>query len=241
MPNTPNTSFIPKQGPVRRPRQTASRSVHLFSLISYITLASTMVASVGAFFYQKHIEGQLQDKVGELSQAIGSFSEADMDQVREFNIRLGQTRDRLDNSVSIRTVFEALEDATVQSVSLASLKLERFEDDHLEVAVKVDTDTFDSSLFQRGVFERSNIVESVNVEELQIVEEAEEEDGPVRSGVSFLAEIYVPIDEVPNIPSAISFTPEPVVIETVSTSTDTNSIPVADTEESIIETNEITP
>lgn len=241
MPNSPNTSFIPKQGPVRRQRQTASRSIHLFSVISYVTLASTMIASVGSYFYARHIDGQLEDKVQELSQAIGGFNEEDMDQVREFNIRLSQTRDRLDNGVSVRSIFEALEDATAQSVALSSLKLERFADDSIVLEAKVETDTFDSSLFQRGVFERSTIVESVNVEDLMVVEGSETEDGPaVRSGVSFMAEITVPISEVPNVPSeAYVPVPEPVVVE-VPVASSTESESSAD-EESITETNEITP
>lgn len=242
MPNTPNTSFIPKQGPVRRPRQTASRSVHIFSVLSYVVLAASLVASVGAFLYQRHIEGQLQEKVGELSQAIGGFNEADMEEVREFNVRLSQTRNRLDNSVSVGSFFEALEDATAQSVSLASLKLERFEDDRLEVEVKIDTDTFNSSLFQRGVLERSRVVDSVVIEELQIVEEAEEEDGPVRSGISFLAVINVPISEVPNVPSATTPDPLPVQVETSASSSDITTVSSdVITEEAVIDTNEITP
>lgn len=246
MPNSPNTSFIPKQGPIRRPRQTASRSVHIFSIISYITLASTMVASVGSFFYGRHIDGQLQDRVEELSQAIGGFNEEDMNDVRDFNVRLTQTRDRLDNGVSVRAIFEALEDATAQTVSLSALELERFADDRIVLAAKVETDNFDSSLFQRGVFERSTIVESVAVEDLMIVEEAETEDGPVRSGVSFVAEITVPVSEVPNTPSETSVpVPEPAAEEApVASSTETT-----DTEEAMsisggedfTDTNEITP
>ena len=237
MPNSPNTSFIPKQGPVRRPRQTASRSIHLFSVISYITLASTMVASVGSFFYGRHIDGQLQDKIEELSSAVSGFNEEDMNQVREFNVRLAQSRDRLDNGVSVRSIFEALEDATAQSVSLAALKLERFQDNSIVLEAKVETDNFDSSLFQRGVFERSSIVESVLVEELKIVEEAEVEDGPVRSGVSFIAEITVPISEVPNVPGETFVPqPEPVAVD-VPVASSTEVVP----DESITETNEITP
>ncbi|MBP6924152.1 MAG: hypothetical protein KBC62_01465 [Candidatus Pacebacteria bacterium] len=240
MPNSPNTSFIPKQGPIRRPRQTASRSVHLFSIISYIALASAMVASVGSFFYGRHVEGQLQDKVEELSQAIAGFNEEDMNQVREFNVRLTQSRDRLDNGVSLRSVFEALEDATAQTVALSSLKLERFADDSIVLAAKVETDNFDSSLFQRGVFERSNIVESVAVEDLMIIEETDVEDGPVRSGVSFVAEITVPISEVPNVPGETLIpVPEPVVIETPVAST-TEDEPMVD-EENVTDTNEVTP
>lgn len=243
MPNTPNTSFIPKQGPVRRPRQTASRSVHLFSVISYIALASTMVAAVGSFFYQRHIEGQLQGKVEELSMAIGGFNEEDMNDVREFNVRLSQSRDRLDNGVSVEAIFEALEDATAQTVSLASLELERFEDDRIVLEAKVETNNFDSSIFQRGVYERSSIVEAVEVKDLMIAGESESEDGPIQSGVSFVAEITVPISEVPNIPGeTVTPQPEPIVVDVpVATSSEAGTEASTEVDDSIIETNESTP
>lgn len=241
MPGNSNTSFIPKQGPVRRPRQSASRSVHLFSVISYVALASTMVAAVGSFLYERHVEKQLQDKVEELSQAISGFNEEDMNQVREFNIRLSQSRDRLDNGVSVSSIFEAIEDATAQSVSLSSLELERYEDNSIVLEAKVQSDNFDTSLFQRGVFERSSIVENVAVKDLMIVEEAETEDGPVTSGVSFVAQITVPISEVPNVPGeTVIPVPEPIEVEVpVASSSETSVVETQD--ESITETNEITP
>lgn len=245
MPSNPNTSFIPKQGPVRRPRQTASRSVHLFSVISYIALISTMVASVGSFFYAKHIDKQLENKVQELSQAIGGFNEEDMEDVREFNIRLSQARERLDNGASVRAVFESIEDATAASVSLASLKMERFDDNNLVVKAEVQTDNFDSSLFQRGVFERSSVVESVEVKELKIVERSESEDGPIESGVTFMAEITVPVSKVPNTPTQNTVTQTEEVLETpVSTTTETSleSEPEEIQEQDeLTDTNEITP
>jgi hypothetical protein len=201
-----------------------------------------MLASVGSFLYKRHIDTQLQDRIGELSQAISGFSESDMEQVRGFNVRLSQTRERLDNSASVRAVFEAMEDATAQSVSLSELKLERLADSSLEVAAKVETKDFDSSLFQRGVFERSSIVETVEVEDLTITEAANTDDGPVEAGVSFVAKITVPISEVPNIPT-LGQTIEPVVIEEVvaTTSADVVESEVVETEDVTTEANEITP
>jgi hypothetical protein len=195
MPETPNTSFIPRQGPVRHARQVGSRQVHLLSVFAYGIFIVALAATAGAFFYQRHMEKQLGVKVEELNQAIAGFNDADMNQVREFNTRLVQTRERIENSISVAAIFEALESATLQSVSFESLKLERKDDTGVELEVKMITDSFDSSLFQRGVLERSAVVESVVVEDLSL-----QEGEAVAGGVSFLAKISVPTTAVPNKP-----------------------------------------
>lgn len=239
MPNTPNTSFIPKQGPVRRPRQAASRRVHVFSIFAYIAFASTLVSSVGVFFYQKHVEKQLEGQVAQLDEAISGFSEEDMTQVREFNNRLTQTRDRLEKGVSIVAIFEALESAVLQAVSFEDMDLVRAEDGDIELQATLLTDSFDSTLFQRGVFERSDIVNSVEVEDLAIELGSSSEDGESASGegVSFIAKIGVPAASVPNVPRSGVSTPDNTSLNesengtSTATSSDDVSINVEDLNE----------
>jgi hypothetical protein len=206
MPGNPNTSFIPKQGPVRRKHQTVSRTVYLLSAVSYVVFAAATVASIGAFLYKKHIESQLTESITLLREEIQSFDEDKMNEVRTFNIKLAQVRDRLDNSASIESLFDTLEAATAQSVSLSVLELDRFGDTNMVMKVKAETDSFDSSQFQRGIFEGDDVTKSVTVEDLVIVERSRGEDSPSVAGVSFVAEITVPISEVPNLPESFSST-----------------------------------
>ena len=116
MPNTPTTSFIPKQGPVKRTKQTASRQIHVLAVVAYVAFIASLIAAVGLFLYERYIEKQLESEVNALSQEIKGFSDADMERVREFNGRLRQTEDRLDKGISIASVLAALEQATVKAL-----------------------------------------------------------------------------------------------------------------------------
>jgi hypothetical protein len=200
MPETPNTSFIPRQGPVHHTRQTGSRQIRLLSVFSYGAFIIALAITASSFFYERHIEKQLSVKVEELDQAIAGFNEADMNQVKEFNTRLAQVRGRLENGVSIAAIFEALEDATLESVTFDTLTLERNGDAGVSLDVAMMTNSFDSSLFQRGVLERTSVIDSIVIEDLAL----EGGDETTQAGVSFLAKINIPTSAVPNKPNGVT-------------------------------------
>lgn len=222
MPNSPSSSFIPKQGPAKHSRQVVSRQVHIFTVVSYMLFFASLAGSVGVFLYHKYTSNQLDAEVVALSGEIGSFSDVKMEQVRSFNMRLNQAADRISNSVSAVAVLESIEDATVQSVAIDSLEMKRVADETFVVTAEIITDTFDSSLFQRGVYERSPIVESVFIEDLGLAEDSESESTSASRGVSFKAELRVPLNSVPYNPATINqpvVAVPPVTVGTTSTGT----------------------
>ena len=194
MPNTQNASFIPKQGPVRQVKRTATRQLHVFTIISYVAFVATLIVSLGVFLYNRHLDNQLNSEVEKLSGAIGGFSDSDMLRVREFNVRLRQAHARINESVSLVSIFEALEAATAQSVVLTDLTIQREEDTDFTITAKVATPSFDSSLFQRGLYERNSIIKDITVSDLNIGKA--KPDNP-NSDVSFVAKIVVPLNSVP--------------------------------------------
>ena len=197
MPNTPTTSFIPKQGPMKRTKQTASRQIHVLAVIAYVAFIASLIAAVGLFLYERYIEKQLESEVNALSQEIKGFSDADMERVREFNGRLRQTEDRLDKGISIASVLAALEQATVKSASVEQLSLKKTDDSLITLTAKLSTDNFDSTLFQRGVYERNNAIDSVVISDLSL-EGLSEEDSDA-SGITFTATLQVPTEAVPTV------------------------------------------
>lgn len=232
MPNTPNASFIPKQGPVRRERQTASRQVHIFNVISYLLFTATLVASAGVFLFNRHLETALAAEVSNLSTVIAGFNEADMLAVQEFNLRLQQARQRIDNSISIVSIFDALETATVQAVELTQLSIKREADTSVLVVAKVDTDSFDSSLFQRGVYERSQVISDVEITDLSLNGAAEGEAEATQSdGVSFMARISVPSSAIPYTPVALFESVATTTQPEAATTTDSSSAVETDSSE----------
>jgi hypothetical protein len=224
MPNTPASSFIPKQGPAKRSRQVVSRQVHIFTVLSYVLFFGALIASAGVFIYAKHIDSKLREEVVALDTAIANFSNEKMEQVKAFNIRINQAQARIENSVSAVSIFESLEDSTAQAAALDSLNLKRVEDDKFLVTAEINTDNFDSTLFQRGLFERNPIIESVAFEDVSLKKEGGE-DEKTTSGVSFKAELEVPLSAVPYTPDS-TFIPvtDQTVVE-VGTSTSSNAAP----------------
>ena len=233
MPNTPNASFIPKQGPVKRTRHTATRQIHVFSILTYVLFAASLAASLGVFLFNRHLEKQLDAEIEALNGAIGGFNNSDMEMVREFNIRLKQAEARVSHSISLTSLFASIEAATAQTVEITELKLDREQDQQIKVAAKLSTDSFDSSLFQRGVLERNDVIESVVVKDVAI------STGDT-AGVSFLATLFVPLGEIPyTAPLATQATP---VIEQATTTPDTTAVaPTEVPPTDIIDISEVTP
>ncbi len=167
----------------------------MFAVIAYIAFVTSLVAAIGIFFYEGYIDKQLEGEVNKLSAEIKGFSDADMERVREFNTRLWQTQERLDKSISLVSVLAALESATVQSAVIDQLSVKKSDDSSITIAARLMTDTFDSTLFQRGVYERSQVIDSVLIEDLTIVDSPDKDS--IASGVTFTAILTVPTDAVP--------------------------------------------
>ncbi len=193
-----NNSFIPKRGPATRSRSTVSRQVYVFTIVSYVLMFATLLSVGGVYLYSKLLDQQLNDEIAKLNTAINSFSESDMQEVLEFDNRLQQASGRLNNSVSMVSVFGALEAATVNTVKIASLSLEREQDEKFILEANIETDSFDSTLFQRDIYQQNQAVDAVTFSDVNSVQAADGEEGqylvPI---ISFTAEIEVPLAAVP--------------------------------------------
>ncbi len=200
-----NNSFIPKRGPVKRSRKTASRQVYVFTFISYILMFSTLIATAGVFLYSRYVDGQLQQEITALNTEIGSFNENDMEQLKQFDLRLEQAHNRLDKTVSVTSLFDVLEAATINTVQIDNLNLERIEDEGFMLSAFIQTESFDSSLFQRGVYERNQLIDTVEFTNLQISDlstSLSTADAGADSLVSFSASLGFALDSIPYIPVA---------------------------------------
>lgn len=195
-PSTDN-SFIPKRNPASRPRRAASQQVYLLMLLSYVLFFATLVASIGVFLYDRYVDSQLEKEVLALNTEINRFQESDMNEVRTFDRRLTQARSRVQHLASLPSLFTALENATAQTVRIKSLLLTREDDQGFILTAAVETDNFDSSIFQREVLERNSTLQSATIESLDVG--SQDADGEVLSAnnaVTFTAVIGVPLSTI---------------------------------------------
>tara|TARA_B100000508_G_scaffold138723_1_gene135368 strand:- start:11090 stop:11719 length:630 start_codon:yes stop_codon:yes gene_type:complete len=202
--------------------------VYAFTIVSYVLLFATLLAAGGTFFYQEYIDNQLTREIESLNNEISSFSDANMQRVLEFDKRLAQAGARLENSVSVASLFEALEAATIDTVQLQSLSLTRENDERFDLSARILTDTFDSTIFQRGVFERNEVIDGVEIVNVQTSESligggASE----VRPIVTFDAALDVSLSAIPYVVTSDNSVPftitNPVDIFDTATSSATTT------------------
>ncbi len=197
MPDPSNNSFIPKRGPAAHgKRGPASRRVYVFTLISYVLLFATLLASAGMYLYTRHLNNQLDSEIVAFNKEINSFSEESMQKVLAFNNRLKQASTRLNSSISMVSIFQALEAATIDTVLIESLSLERKADEKYILTASIQTDSFDSTIFQRGEFQRDQTIDQVTISGLEAGAATEGETSD-ESLVSFTAVLDIPVSSVP--------------------------------------------
>lgn len=212
MPDPSNNSFIPKRGPASHSKRgTGSRRVYIFSIISYVLMFATLLAAGGMFMYTKVLDKQLNEEVAALNTEIGSFSKANMQKVLDFNERLEQASSRLNTSVSMVSIFRALEAATIDTVMIDDLVMQRDKDDKYILTASIYTDSFDSTIFQRGEFQRNQTITSVVLSSVNAAAGGAAKENVETTGtdplVTFSATLEIPVSAVPYDPSVQSSVP----------------------------------
>lgn len=237
-----NNSFIPKRGTKKNRNQSSTRQVYIFTSISYIILFATLITATGSYFYKEHVMGNLEDEITALTTKTNSFDEAGMQKVMELNRRLTQASDLLESSISVVSLFEALELATAEKVLIQSLSIERTEDQSLQVEMNLETDSFDATMFQRASYDRNIITKPIVITNVQAsdidVDVVTTQFGETQQRlptVSFTASFTVDLLSIPYVPifgilttEASEVVPEESSTEATSTilqADDTVSVP----------------
>lgn len=168
MPESTNTSFIPKRNPNRNSRINAPQRVFIGVLIARIFFFAVLLATLSVFLYERMLKNELDSEVVALNNAIASFSEVEMQRILDVDTRLFQVNNRLAHTVSIFSLFDSLEKATLGSIQIQNLEFKRENDTTLTMKAEMKTDSFDSVLFQRGVLERNDKLVINEIEDLTI-------------------------------------------------------------------------
>lgn len=200
MPGSSNASFIPKQGPVKKDRSASRRQVYVGTFIVRILFFAALLAAGGVYAYESKLEGDLNEEIASLNNAIRSFNEAEMQRVISTDLRLRQVDYRLDHSVAVTKILNAIEDATIRTAQISGLSVKRADDSFVEVSAEMEVDSFDSALFQKQVFGETAVLKMDGIKDLTLQREAENaEDGNSSSeviSISFQALLGVDSSEV---------------------------------------------
>lgn len=214
-----NSSFIPKRGASKRKRKVRKGNIYVLTIVASIILTATLLASAGIYLYQQYINNQLQNEITQMNAAVSGFKEADMQRVQEFDVRLRQANQRLNNNASVAAILDSIEASVIDTVRLSGLSVTRNLDDNFIVNADIQTDTFDSTIFQRGIFVRGDVIDIVEVSDVNLTEVSSAEPGTdLQQSVTFSAKLSVPISAVLYQPSAQTetFVPTPPVLPVTS-------------------------
>jgi hypothetical protein len=198
-----NTSFIPKRNPNAPTRQNTTQRVFIGTLIIQIFFFSVLLASLGVFVYEKKLNRDLDAEISALNSAIQSFDKEQMQKVVDLDTRINQVDYRLKHTASVSAIFGAMESATVESVKIESLKLKREDDSKFTIESEMQTDSFDSILFQRGVLERDEKLSVTNINDLKLSnfksgDKQATDKSASEFGVSFQAELSINSESIPH-------------------------------------------
>lgn len=158
MVNPQGTSFIP-QRPVRGKADTRrTRKIYVLAYIAYVMFFGSLIAAGFVVFFQLSLDVQLEEARTQLAQERQQFNQGDIERVRDLDKRISIAQERLNNHVSVLSIFEALERNSVQSLQYVAFSYQRLNDAFPEVSFTGTSDRFNNVLFQRDIFASNPIL-----------------------------------------------------------------------------------
>ncbi len=148
------TSFIPKKPLVEASgRKTAGVSV-LF-LIALIMFLGAILLSGGVFLYKRLLAKSIESKAAQLEIARNQFEPKTLAEYKALNNRIEAGKALLEGHVALSTIFQTLENITLQSVRFQDFRLERLSEETLEVTMKGQAKSYGSVALQSDKFTES--------------------------------------------------------------------------------------
>jgi hypothetical protein len=193
MPGSANTSFIPKHTPNKPERKNAPRQLYIGTLLVRVLFTAVLIAAITAFIYERQLSGQLAAEIQNFN-SVASRYEADEERVQSIlsmDLRLLQASELLSSSVSIASLFTAIERSVIGTVQITSLDITHETKEEILLAATIVTDSFDSTMFQRSIFEQSAVLQHVEIADVQIAGLDEAGSVPPQESISFSASITI--------------------------------------------------
>lgn len=158
MDSSQGSSFIPKapvRGTVNKRRV---RKVYVFTYLIYIFFIGSLLTAGGAWLYKLSVQRDLDAMKVTLNSEREQFNQADLERIRELNQRMEEVKRLLDNTVSMRSVLEAIEAVTVSAVDITGFSYHKEDSGALTLALAASADSFNTALFQRQVLASNPIL-----------------------------------------------------------------------------------
>lgn len=223
MPDQVNPSFIPKQNTAQLTRRNPSRQVFFLALFSYSLVVASLLSVGGLFAYQRYTDRLLAAEIQQYNTEIASFNTTEYQKVVALSEQLGQAKSLLNGRVSMATVLEIIASSTIDTVQFTDAKMARLDNGDVSFEGTARTDSFDSVLFQRRIYDEAARIATVALNDVSISFGTEDDNG--QTEVTFAAVFSLNKDELPVTATATTTTPATTTptVPVVSSSTASTS------------------
>lgn len=202
MNNSQSTSFIPQRPTKGKVGARGVRKIYVLTYISYVLFCGALFAAGATFFYNLTVQNQLDETKQALAAERENFNQADIESVRELDKRIAVARERMNNHISVLSIFEALEQSAVQALRFTRFDYKRAQDDAPVVTITGSTGRFDTVAFQRDVLSVNPVLANSSITEigLQAVDTDSGEAENFEQVITFALEKTVEPSVVPYVP-----------------------------------------
>lgn len=151
-------SFIPHEAPViGRPRETTGLP-EVSLLVSIVLFVASGALAAGVFFYAQYLQTASASKVEQLERAKAAFEPALIQQLMRLEARMHSADTVLSAHAAPSTFFDALEAATLSTVSFSSLDLQSIDGRSYAVKMAGVAESVNSIALQAELLSRNGVV-----------------------------------------------------------------------------------
>ena len=172
-------SFIPRQSNQPAPRKKITRRVYVLNYVVYVLFFGTLFITAALFVWEFQLNKSLDQQKSLLEAERNKFSQSDIEKVRELDRQLSLARSLLDNHTSVRQIFNALEDATLQNVDFSGFVITDAGVEEGVVGSVADSgantyylslvgglNDFNTLLFQREVLQQNSLLSGAEIRQV---------------------------------------------------------------------------
>ena len=157
------SSFIPHDTvdtSVRQSRIGGAGLPELTLLIGIVALIASGALGVGVFLYQKYLETATQSKISSLQRAKSAFEPALIQEVTRLDDRMHAAEVLLGAHLAPTVFFDALQQATLTTVSFSSLNLQANDAQHIVISMDGIAQSVNSIALQADLFSKNGVITS---------------------------------------------------------------------------------
>ncbi len=154
-------SFIPHDTAVEPARVRKSGALNdLLLLCGIVLLVASGALAVGVFLYAQFLQTQTTSKLAQLQRAESAFEPSLVEQITRLDDRMHAAQDILGTHIAPTAFFQALNQATLQTVSFESLDFEAPDPEHISLNMQGVAQSVNSIALQAELFSKNGIIAS---------------------------------------------------------------------------------